>query len=73
MKTEDYKENAMDIYHQHFNPEYVPKNMRPNDCQTLILDYSESFKHQRIYCDPDLLYHELQLILKDKHPDWCIS
>lgn len=73
MKEEDYKENAMDIYHQHFNPDNVPENMRPNDTQTIILDYAESFKQEHIHCDPDLLHHELVLILNDKHPDWNFS
>ena len=73
MKAEDYKENAMDIYHNHFNPDHVPKSMRPNDAQTLVLDYAQSFQHEHINCDPDLLYHELIKILDDRHPDWCIS
>ncbi len=27
------------------------------------MDYNESFKHERIYCDPDLLHHHLVKII----------
>ena len=66
ISIKEYKEMALDIYQQHFNPEYVDKGDIPPDAETLIIDYAESFRIEHISCDPELLYTELLNIIKDK-------
>jgi hypothetical protein len=63
VKEAEYAEMAMEIYDQHFNPENVHPRDIPTDTETIVLDYNESFKHERIYCDPDLLHHHLVKII----------
>lgn len=66
ISIKEYKEMALDIYQQHFNPEYVDKGDIPPDAETLIIDYAESFRLEHIGCDPELLHNELLKIIKDK-------
>jgi len=69
ISIKEYKEMALDIYQQHFNPEFVDKNDIPMDAETLILDYAESFRLEHIGCDPDLLHSELLKIIAKKKDD----
>ena len=66
MKETEYAEMAMEIYNQHFNPENVNPHDIPSDTETIVLDYFESFKHDKIYCDPDLLHHHLVKIIETR-------